>query len=258
MSAPDPLDVPPTLEGEKGATGPEEPSSSVQGAEVLQAFFLFFLLSFAVATLSKYLFQGEESKAIPWQLAALQVPIHLLIAFAIFRLRLFCGGRSGLQALGWTESPSPFQGFTKGILWYLPMGFSWWTLAILYMMGLKALGIDPPKQEVIEFFLRPDIPIYGVAFLWITTCLTAPLAEELLFRGSLFSWLRKKFSFWPAALLTALAFALPHGGWKFIIPLGYLALMLAWLREKSGSIWLAMGLHAAHNFTTLLIISLNR
>ncbi len=228
----------------------------VQGNEVLLAFFLFFLLTFVVAGFIKLVFPTEKGKSPVWELAAFQIPVQLVVAFVIVRLRLLIGGARGLSALGWSTGANPLRGVAKGILWYIPMGFSWWTLAILYMIGLKALGLEPPKQQVLQFFLRPGVPVYGLALLWITTCVTAPLAEELLFRGSLFSWLRGQFSFWPAALLMALAFSLPHGGWKFIIPLGYLAIMLAWLREKTGSIWPSIGLHAAHNFSTLLLVTL--
>ncbi|GEM_PF-4848360 len=235
---------------------PESLRSGVTGFEVLMAFFLFFLLSFIAANLSRWLFAGNDASKHPWQLAALQIPVHLFLAFSILWLRRFHGGTGSQKALGWTQVPSPLKGILKGMLWYLPMGFSWWTLAFLYSLGLKALGLGPPKQEVLQFFLKSGIPPYGMVLLWITTCVTAPLAEELLFRGSLFSWLRGKLSFWPAALITALAFSFPHGGWKFVIPLGYLALMLAWLREQSGSIWEPVGLHAMHNATTLLLVTL--
>ncbi len=256
MSRTEPPTPPPILppDPREEVQGPSQ--AKVQGSEVLQAFFLFFLLSFAVAQLMRFAFPTEEGKPPVWQLAAAQIPIHLIIVFAILRFRLFRGGVPGLAALGWTTLPSPLKGFAKGLLWYIPMGFSWWTLTILYMIALKGLGVAPPKQAVLQIFLQPGIPLYALVLLWTTTCISAPFAEEFLFRGSLFSWLRTKFSFWPAAFITAVAFALPHGGWKFLVPLGYLAIMLAWLREKTGSIWPSIGLHAAHNFVTLMLVTL--
>ncbi len=252
-------EIPPENSEVPPALPPRLPGSfkeRIQGAEVLQAFFLFFLLSAAISLLVKQLVPTGDPGLVPWELGVAQLPLHLVIVASILLLRRWMGGPEGLSALGWTWNPNPLIGFARGLLWYIPMGFSWWTMAILYMVGLKALGMEPPKQEVLNFFLRPGVPLYGQLLLWIVTCATAPLAEELLFRGSLFSWLRYRFSFWPAALLTALAFALPHGGWKFIVPLGYLAIMLAWLRERSGSIWPAVGLHAAHNFVTLVLVVL--
>lgn len=38
----------------------------------------------------------------------------------------------------------------------------------------------------------------------------APVCEEILFRGLLFQGLRRRFRFWPAALLTSVAFAIAH------------------------------------------------
>lgn len=52
--------------------------------------------------------------------------------------------------------------------------------------------------------------VQGVSFLAVTL-LTAPLAEELVFRVILYGWIRRYTGFWASALLSSLAFGMYHG-----------------------------------------------
>lgn len=79
-----------------------------------------------------------------------------------------------------------------------------------------------------------------------------PLVEELLFRGVLLSALLQRWGRIAAIGLSSLAFALAHLpglGWKiYALPaLLLLALALAWLRLRSGSIWPSVVGHGANN-----------
>jgi len=75
----------------------------------------------------------------------------------------------------------------------------------------------------------------------------APLFEEMLVRGALFSKLREKLKFWPAAIFTASVFALIHGQFNVGVMTFILALYAAFLREKTGAIWSGIMLHMAQN-----------
>ena len=79
------------------------------------------------------------------------------------------------------------------------------------------------------------------AATWIVVvfraCLLAPLAEELLFRGALFSWLRGHLSVWPTVLVTALAFAAIHSLAMIMVPLAFVVGIAAgYARERAGSV----------------------
>ncbi len=79
-----------------------------------------------------------------------------------------------------------------------------------------------------------------------------PLVEELLFRGVLLSALLQRWGRGTAIGLSSLAFALAHLpglDWQlFALPdLILLALALAWLRLRSGSIWPSVVGHGANN-----------
>jgi membrane protease YdiL (CAAX protease family) len=80
--------------------------------------------------------------------------------------------------------------------------------------------------------------------------------EEILFRGFLYSGLKKSLPKIWAVLLTCTIFAAPHlleGGssgllWVAGIDTFILSLVLIWLREKTGRLYASMGLHALKNF----------
>lgn len=84
----------------------------------------------------------------------------------------------------------------------------------------------------------------------------APAGEELYFRGLIYRWLRDQWGVASAAPLSALLFAGAH----FYYPLPHmllvalLGLVLAIAYERSGSLWVPIGIHAAQNTTVVILI----
>lgn len=79
-----------------------------------------------------------------------------------------------------------------------------------------------------------------------------PLLEELLFRGVLLSALLQRWRTGWAVLISSSIFALVHlpglqFGWYALPELTLLAMVLAWLRLHSGSIWPAVLAHGVNN-----------
>lgn len=83
----------------------------------------------------------------------------------------------------------------------------------------------------------------------------APLTEELLFRGWIYTALRARWSFAPSFLVTAAAFAAIHwdSGHKHMVGVLPLALAVGLLRELTGSVRPAIALHAAYNLVIVAI-----
>ena len=81
----------------------------------------------------------------------------------------------------------------------------------------------------------------------------APLNEEMLFRGVLYSGFKKSFGRFLAAVLVTLLFALIHfsviasGYWLDIPVLFFISSLLILVRVLSGSLYPAMSLHAGFN-----------
>ena len=87
----------------------------------------------------------------------------------------------------------------------------------------------------------------GLVLALLLGALVAPIAEETFFRGFLLGGLRKKYPFWIAAGISSLIFAVGHMVPGAILPIGVLGLLLAWLRERTGSIWPSIAMHMLNN-----------
>lgn len=96
-------------------------------------------------------------------------------------------------------------------------------------------------------------------FAFIALVVLAPIFEELIFRGWLFSKLRKKLKLIPAILLTSLLFGFMHGQWNVGINVFALSLFLCGLREHTGNIYASILLHMIKNgiaFYFMYVVSL--
>jgi membrane protease YdiL (CAAX protease family) len=103
--------------------------------------------------------------------------------------------------------------------------------------------------------------------IFISLVILPPLVEELVVRGVLYSGLRTRLMFVPAALITSAVFALAHlnGGvnssviWVASLDTFVLSMVLVSLREKTGSLWPGIWLHGLKNgiaFLALYILHL--
>src|ERR1700730_4928009 len=82
------------------------------------------------------------------------------------------------------------------------------------------------------------------------TCVVAPVCEEVLFRGYIFTALRNWKGTWPAALISGLAFgAVPVGSAPAadLIPLAALGVALCLLYGRTGSLYPCIAAHSLNN-----------
>lgn len=92
-----------------------------------------------------------------------------------------------------------------------------------------------------------------VAF--VALVILPPLGEEPLVRGYLFSGLRSRWRFWPAAIVTSLLFGAAHletgsgtaALWSAGLDTLILSLVLVYLREKSGALYAGILVHMLNN-----------
>jgi uncharacterized protein len=82
------------------------------------------------------------------------------------------------------------------------------------------------------------------------TCVIAPICEEFLFRGFIFTALRNWRGTWPAASITALAFGAVHAGSApavDLVPLAALGFGLCLLYRYTGSLYPCIAAHSLNN-----------
>ena len=147
-----------------------------------------------------------------------------------------------------------------GLRRFEPSAFGW-MFAVLgaYYAGAIAFSaiVLQPKQEDIGKELgvcNPGIAIAIAAVLSVVVL--APVAEELFFRGFFFAGLRSRWSLWPSALLSGAIFGLVHAptGPTAAIPLAGLGVGLAWLYNKTGSIYPCMLAHFLNNALAISVV----
>lgn len=120
-------------------------------------------------------------------------------------------------------------------------------------------------EQTQELGFSKEGPSNELVLIFISLVVLPPLVEEIVVRGFMFTGLRTKFSFWTAAVISSGLFGLAHllggeGGsaiWIATIDTFILGMVLAYLREKTGSLWPAIGLHALKNlvaFTFLFVL----
>ena len=127
------------------------------------------------------------------------------------------------------------------------------TLAAI--IALSAL-LDQVANAGEEQGLTPDrwdpsrAGAYAASF--VAVAVIAPIVEELTFRGEGFALLAA-YGRWVAIVGTALAFALGHGLVVGLPVLLVFGLGLAWLRDRTESVYPGIALHAIFNGAALIV-----
>lgn len=203
-------------------------------------------------------FAAALVRAIPGELLVRQfiflaLDAVLLIAALYGWLRYY--GRSfssiGLRRPQWTDP-----------LWAL----SFFSLYIGAFIGLVALikyfvpELNTSQKQELGF---DDVYVGGQLILVGLSVIVFPaIVEELLFRGFIYSSLKKALPLILAALATSLLFAvghLPEGGASGLLYIAaidtfVLGLCLVALRELTGSLWASILLHALKNSLAFIIL----
>ena len=142
----------------------------------------------------------------------------------------------------------------RGIHWkHLRFGpFDWNTLGIgcgllvasyfviiLHNALLYLLGVNPQGEAIMELFAQLDSPVW----FFIVGAIFAPLVEEIFFRGFLFQGFRQRYGWVTAMLLSSAIFAVAHLDPVALIPTFVLGCLLAFVFQRSNSLWPGIILH---------------
>ncbi len=120
-------------------------------------------------------------------------------------------------------------------------------------------GLDLEKEQELGFSKATTggnlIPIF------MSLALLPPLVEEIVARGFLFSNLRVRTSFLVSAIVTSILFSAAHLGgaaegllWIAAIDTFVLSMVMCHVREKTGSLWPAIGMHFIKNTMAFYIL----
>ena len=127
-----------------------------------------------------------------------------------------------------------------------------WTLvALVVFLAFAVLWanlIEKPEQTTAEDLGvdESQLALIGAGVLFVVT---APIAEELFFRGFFYGSLRSGLAVPWAALINGVVFGLIHAGsgLSAVPALILFGVILCLLREKTGSLYPCIALHSANN-----------
>lgn len=153
-------------------------------------------------------------------------------------------------ALGAVSPVELLLGASLGIILHLPAGY-------LGALVERRFPTPPPLLRAQLQQLTPSSALLALGML-LSVAVIVPFAEELFFRGALFSALARSTPTFVAIWTTSIGFALAHQEPRNWPPLLLVALTLGVLRSLGGSIWPAVALHAAFNAATLSFVFINR
>lgn len=99
-----------------------------------------------------------------------------------------------------------------------------------------AMSYFPWPQGWMEAYMENSSIIDGSLMSWLTAVVMAPLLEEIVFRGLVYTRLKKGMPAIAAAVVASLAFGLCHTGIIWVIYATALGLVMTWIFEKYQSL----------------------
>jgi len=124
------------------------------------------------------------------------------------------------------------------------------TLAVFLLFSLIWTSIFHTKEEKLLEQLGTNESSLLLVLSAALTCVVAPIGEEFLFRGFIFTALRNWRGVWPAALITGVLFGAVHAGSApalDLVPLAVLGVGLCLLYRATGSLYPCIAAHCVNN-----------
>jgi membrane protease YdiL (CAAX protease family) len=195
-------------------------------------------------------------------LPAVQMLLWVLLAVPLWPLVRGGTFAEVKQSLGWHRGEGVFKEVGAGVVGYLA-GLPVMGLGILIVLALMAISklimheapappSHPLPDELAAGGIGTAILLFVLATMW------APLVEESIFRGALYSQLRGRLGAVLSGAISGFIFAAIHPqGWMAIPALMALGFNFAMLREWRGSLIAPITAHALNNgmvVTALLIL----
>jgi membrane protease YdiL (CAAX protease family) len=202
--------------------------------------------------LAPFLRSDQGLTAGTFVIAALSTDIPMLL---VVYVRLIMPGALTWRDLGLRPLPLEYLlrvGLAAGLIGFV----------IIAIVGslLSQLGLRPNQLDQFEFVLT-DGP-FAFALLLVAAAVVAPFVEELFFRGLLFGIYARRQPLWLAYLVSSILFTLLHleptrmnVSQMASLSIGVLMLagMLAWVYQRTGSLFPGMLAHAVNNATGLIL-----
>ncbi|MBW7908963.1 MAG: CPBP family intramembrane metalloprotease [Kiritimatiellae bacterium] len=160
--------------------------------------------------------------------------------------------RTWRDAFGFSGARLPVD-LAKGLFALLASIPALLGITFLFHLVLNLLGHQPSLQDVALAIADEPNRWAKIYFVFLAVCL-APLFEELLFRGIILPVVARRFGAWAGLLLTSFLFAAIHGHLPSFGTLFAFAFALGSAYILTGSLAVAIVMHACFNGITVAIL----
>jgi membrane protease YdiL (CAAX protease family) len=155
---------------------------------------------------------------------------------------------------GMVSPPKPWQfglratPFWRAVGWATAGMVAFYTFAAVY-----SVLVHPSAEQTVTQDLGADQGTLGLIVAGATVILIAPAVEEFFFRGFFYKALRTSLPVLAAALVDGLLFGAIHYDFTgtdallILPPLAALGFIFCLVYEKTGSVFVTMGMHAVNN-----------
>ncbi len=124
------------------------------------------------------------------------------------------------------------------------------SFAYVFVMN-SVFGIEAPASKIEVLVKNQSI---SNNILLIVVAFIGPVIEEVFFRGFLYSAFKKNWGVLPALLLSSVLFSIVHLQLYSFVPLMIIGWLLAYIFEKTKSLFPAIFLHGVYNLILILIL----
>jgi membrane protease YdiL (CAAX protease family) len=154
--------------------------------------------------------------------------------------------------MSWSEAfglgpPSRLRPIATGLaVGVLVLPFVWFLQGISES-AMEWLKLKPVAQAAVTELQSSTLSVWEKVLFGVLTIALAPIAEETLFRGILYPTIKQ--AGYPRLALwgTSVAFGIMHFNVATLVPLIFLAVILTFLYEYSGSLFANIATHAIFN-----------
>lgn len=248
----------------------------VKFSHVIGAFLIFLTSQLIILPISAYLFLSYTNQR--W-LNLRELSVDVLAQGWINIFGILLGTLLLMTFLMFSEKGikneilgSRFYSSLRAKIWDCSVGMlSWMFIFPLVLMIGQLIEIPLshyfeliPKDQVAVRFIKAALqstPLFLA--LGVSVSVVVPIVEELLFRGFVQSWLKKRLGLVGALALTSLIFAFFHfslsqgiSNVELLTSLFTLSLFLGFLKERQQSILASIALHGTFNFISISMIYL--
>lgn len=245
--------------GPRAEPDPDNPPWGVlEAVGLLLVSFLLMLLTTAVFLIPYVLYRGvrldafaefvvKDPGAIAVQIVSI-IPAHLLTLALAWLVVTRAGRYPFFRMLGWD--------------WGGGLNF-WWSAGlavVLLMLGLGIVWLTGPTDNALERLIQSSrAAALATAF---AASMTAPIVEEIVFRGVLYSALRRLIGMAGAVTAVLLVFAVIHvpqywPSYGVIFTILLLSVVLTLIRARTGRLLPCFVIHFVFNTIQAVLIVLN-